>query len=69
MGTFTALSGLVPLVEFMGPYSEKAKLGAWLQKGPWVVVVGVTWVSLISRTVRAPTVLASGEEPHIQMGN
>ena len=40
MGTFTALSGLAPLVDFMGPYLEKAKLGAWLQKGPWVVVGG-----------------------------
>lgn len=30
---------------------------------------GVSWVSLISHTVSAPTDLASGEEPHIQMGN
>ena len=47
---------------------EKAKLDAWLQKGPWVVV-RVSWVSFISCMVSAPTDLASGEEPHIQMGN
>ena len=47
---------------------EKAKLGAWLQKGPWVVV-RVSWVSPISHMVSASTDLASGEEPHIQMGN
>lgn len=38
---------------------EKTKLGAWLQKGSWVVV-GVSWVSPISRMVSAPLILHQG---------